>query len=100
MAAADTHLRPPQAALKLLQREGEELRKEQFRQGQSLFALRQRERELINEITGGWATSLGPRLRLGHSAKGQHDADLQRCCTHAVLMQRAVWSLLQDRPPG
>jgi hypothetical protein len=44
----------PQAALKGLQREGEELRKEQFKQGQALFTLRQRERELINEITGAW----------------------------------------------
>jgi hypothetical protein len=43
----------PQLALKDLQRQGEELRKEQFRQGQALYTLRQRERELINDITGG-----------------------------------------------
>ncbi|KAI8473820.1 MAG: hypothetical protein J3K34DRAFT_166010 [Monoraphidium minutum] len=45
--------RAEEARLKALQREVEALKKDQFRAGQALFALRQRERELISEISGG-----------------------------------------------
>ena len=40
------------ANLKVLQKENEDLKKEQFRQSQVLFQLRQKEKELLSEIAG------------------------------------------------
>eukprot|EP00195_Chlamydomonas_chlamydogama_P009299 CAMPEP_0202915398 /NCGR_PEP_ID=MMETSP1392-20130828/65575_1 /ASSEMBLY_ACC=CAM_ASM_000868 /TAXON_ID=225041 /ORGANISM="Chlamydomonas chlamydogama, Strain SAG 11-48b" /LENGTH=937 /DNA_ID=CAMNT_0049607407 /DNA_START=168 /DNA_END=2981 /DNA_ORIENTATION=- len=42
-----------EARLKAVIKEGEDLKKEQFRRSQKLFELRQKERELISEISGG-----------------------------------------------
>lgn len=44
--------RREEVTLKALQKENDELKKEQFKQSQVLFALRQKERDLISEIAG------------------------------------------------
>jgi hypothetical protein len=48
------------ANLKALQKENEDLKKEQFRQSQVLFQLRQKEKELLSEIAGkSWVLTKG-----------------------------------------
>ncbi|GBF94678.1 flagella associated protein [Raphidocelis subcapitata] len=56
--------RAEDARLKGLQKEVEGLKKDQFRAGQALFALRQRERELISEISGGQGQNRNLAARL------------------------------------
>eukprot|EP00878_Enallax_costatus_P027581 GHUV01029712.1.p1 GENE.GHUV01029712.1~~GHUV01029712.1.p1 ORF type:complete len:477 (+),score=186.93 GHUV01029712.1:553-1983(+) len=53
-----------EANLKALQLEHEQLKKEQFKAGQALHALRQKEKELISEIAGGQGQSKNLSARL------------------------------------
>jgi hypothetical protein len=53
-----------EANLKALQLEHEALKKEQFRAGQGLHALRSREQELVAEIAGGQSQSRNLTARL------------------------------------
>lgn len=53
-----------EANLKVLQKEHEQLKKEQFKAGQGLHALRNREKELISEIAGGQSQSRNLTARL------------------------------------
>lgn len=91
-----------EASLKALQLEHDQLKKEQFKAGQNLHTLRQKEKELISEIAGaqGQSKNLTARLKaldeqLVRQSELMYAVDLNlqvrprtyRCYSHLVVEQ-------------